>query len=102
LELFVSSKIKPEGTTFLQKFLQKMVNRFFIGFLRYAGPHGKQLYLSRLQKELKAYKRTGNQENLINVAVYCVLESIAPEHPKHHHNEIVDSVTRKQYGGNVE
>lgn len=46
--------------------------------------------------ELKAYKKTGNEEHLLNIANYCHLESFAPENKKFHYDNTVDSVTRKR------
>ena len=76
-------------------FAQTMVNRLYVGDLRYGPPDKKQRYFSRLQKEVRAYKVTGNAEHLLNIANYCVLEWIAPEHKDHHFNPTVDSVTRQ-------
>lgn len=51
--------------------------------------------MSRLAKELAAYKKTGNMEQLINIANYAILEAMAPENPRFHFDAGVDSVTRK-------
>lgn len=76
-------------------FLQLMTNRKQVGGLRYGPPAKKQKYLSRMKKELAAYEKTGNMEQLLNIAVYCFLESEAPENRKFHFDNTVDSVTRK-------
>ncbi len=75
-------------------FAQAMLNRLFVGEVRYGPGKKEQKYLTRLIKELKAYKKTGNAEQLINIANYCILEWMTPEHPKHHFNPAVESVTR--------
>ena len=80
-------------------FLQKMVNRKAIGGMRYGPPHNSQKYLSRLKAELKTYEKTGNAENLINIANYAFLESFAPEHPQAHFNNLARSATRHRFGG---
>ena len=75
-------------------FAQTMLNRLYVGDLRYGPPDRRQLYASRLYKEVEAYKKSGNAEHLLNIANYCVLEWIAPEHKNHHFDNTVDSATR--------
>lgn len=101
MEIFESKKIKslPAEREAWQVFLQQMTNRRAIGGLRYGPIKVEQKYMSRLQEELKAYKRKGNREQLLNIAVYAFLESYAPEHKNHHFNSNVDSVTRAKFGG---
>lgn len=79
-------------------FLQRMANRIAVGFPRYGSPHRRKKYLSRIERELEAYKRSGNGEHLFNIANYAYLESEAPEHLDYHFNPEVDSVTRKEFG----
>jgi len=57
--------------------------------------------MTRLSKELKAYRKDGNIEQLLNIAVYAFLESVAPENPKIHWNAAADSVTRGEMGGEI-
>ena len=94
---------EPEGITvkihkiqIFKMFAQSMLNRLYVGELRYGSPSAKQKYFSRMDKEMKAYGKTGNAEHLINIANYCVLEWIAPQHPNHHFDPGVKSVTRKK------
>jgi hypothetical protein len=54
--------------------------------------------MTRLLKEVQHYKANGNFEQLLNVAVYCFLESSAPENKKFHFDATVDSVTREREG----
>jgi hypothetical protein len=78
-------------------FLQAMANRRVVGGIRYGDkPKSKQKYMTRLGKELKAYRATGNVEHLINIANYAFLESVAPEHKHQHWDASVESVTRKK------
>jgi hypothetical protein len=77
-------------------FLQGMVERKFIGGLRYGRIKSKQRYLTLMKKELRAYEQDGNMEQLINIAVYCFLESYAPQHPRFHYDPTVESVTREE------
>ena len=79
-----------------KQFLQQMTNRRGVGFLRYGPIKHRQGYMSRMKKELEAYKHTGNREQLLNIAVYAFLESYAPENEKHHFDATVDSITRKK------
>ena len=44
--------------------------------------------------ESEEYEKTGNAEQMLNVGVYAGLELLAPEHPNHHFDATVDSVTR--------
>ena len=78
----------------IQEFIQWMVNRLAFGEYRYGPPNKSQNYMTRLIMEVKAYKRTGNYEQLLNIANYCWLESRAPENKKFHFDPSVDSVTR--------
>jgi hypothetical protein len=58
--------------------------------------------MARLRRELEAYERTGNHEQLLNIANYAFLESHAPQNGKYHFDPAVDSVVdRKQLGGAV-
>lgn len=75
-------------------FLQRMMDRRVVGFLRYGHATSRQKYLTRLKKELKAYEQHGNYEQLINIANYAALEGMAPQHLKFHFDPTVLSVTR--------
>ncbi len=77
-------------------FAQSLLNRLYVGELRYGMANKRKKYLSRLKKEVQEYSKTGNAEQLINIANYAILEWIAPEHPKHHFNPAAKSVTRKE------
>lgn len=94
MEIFFTSKIKIPNQEAFRQFIQRMAYRVIEGHCRYGAPSKEKLYLTRLMKEIKAYKKTGNAEHLLNVANYCHLEMCAPEHPKHHYDNTVDSVTR--------
>ena len=80
-------------------FVQQMANRLIVGEFRYGSPQRRQRYMSRLEAELEAYKKSGNREQLINIANYAVLESIAPEHPQAHFDNTIASTTRHRFGG---
>ena len=80
-------------------FLQQVVNRKCVGALRYGDkPNRRKQYMSRLKKELEVYKKTGNFEQLLNIAVYAFLESAAPENRKFHFDATVESATRGEFG----
>ena len=88
---------KSEMASFYM-FLQHMTNRRAQGYARYGKIQRRQRYLSRMRKEVEAYAKSGNHEQLLNVAVYAFLESYAPENQAYHFNPNVDSVTRKEFG----
>lgn len=83
------------------RYLQQLMNRRQLGYLRYGRTRSTQRYMSRLKKELDAYERDGNMEQLLNIATYSFLESFAPENSKFHFDATTDSVTRKEMGGNI-
>jgi hypothetical protein len=86
-------RLEPLSRQFAH-FAQRMANRLVVGTIRYDLPDRRKRYLTRLELEVKAYKRTGNAEHLYNAANYCVLESVAPQHPRFHHDGSAPSVTR--------
>lgn len=94
IEIFWSDKLKLEWDRKFKDFVQKMANRLLQGHPRYGAPHASQLYFNRLKLESEAYEKSGNAEHLYNIANYAVLESIAPQHSKHHLDNGVGSVTR--------
>lgn len=87
-------------------FLNRLAYRWFQGHFRYGDPNRRQKYFSRLETEVDIYKigdlskgiKPGNLEQLLNIAVYCYLESKAPENPNFHFDSTVDSATRKEFG----
>lgn len=95
LEIPDSVELQNHKKSIFKMFAQTMLNRLFVGETRYGPGNKKQKYFTRMKKELQAYEKTGNAEQLFNIANYCVLEWIAPEHPKHHFDPTVESVTRK-------
>lgn len=98
-----SIELDHQTTINYKAFLQLMANRRVVGALRYGDkPDSRQKYLSRMKKELKAYQNTGNFEHLLNIANYAFLEGNAPQNPKLHFDPTADSVTRKEFGGELE
>lgn len=85
---------KGKGKQF-HKFAQKMANRLGMGAARYGKVNASQNYMTSLIMEVKAYKRSGNAEQLLNIANYAFLESIAPENKKFNFDPFVKSVTRE-------
>lgn len=76
-------------------FVQHLGSRLQLGGLRYTRrPRREAKYMTRIKLELKAYRRTGNREHLLNIANYCHLECMAPENPRHHFDNSVGSATR--------
>lgn len=99
LQIPDSVPLNPRVTREFRAFLQAVVNRRCVGALRYGDhPVKRQKYMTRLSKELRAYRKDGNAEQLMNIAVYAFLESAAPENKKLHWDATVDSVTRAEMG----
>lgn len=97
----LAGQMDSRTTIEFRAFLQAVVNRRCVGALRYGDrPQAKQRYMSRMTRELSAYRREGNAEQLMNIAVYAFLESAAPENKKLHWDPASDSVTRGEFGGN--
>lgn len=95
MEIWWSNKIQTDVKEHFKSFVQKMAYRLVQGAARYGTKVKKeQNYMTRLIMEVKAYKRTGNHEHLLNIANYAILESVAPENPKYHFDNTVRSVTR--------
>ncbi len=94
--LWISQKIKrpPREADKTKEFLQRMINRMVQGYVRYGEAKVEQRYMTRLIMEVKAYRKSGNAEQLYNIANYALLESIAPENKKFHFDGSVDSITR--------
>lgn len=91
-----NAKLSPRTTIDYRDFLQHTANRIVVGEIRYGSPNRMKRYLSRLEKELGAYRRTGNIEHLYNIANYAFLESVAPEHKKQNFDPTVKSATRSR------
>lgn len=87
-------KLPTRETCEFNFFLQLMTNRRAVGHLRYGRAQRSKKYLTRMKKELKVYIKEGNMEQLINIANYAFLESIAPEHPQFHFDPFRKSATR--------
>lgn len=92
ISIKIPNKLRTKHEIEFRDFLQLMSNRRAVGNLRYGEPNAQQEYLTRLEKELKAYKKTRNKEHLVNIANYCFLESMCPEVV---FDPTVASVTRK-------
>lgn len=94
MEIFWSKKLKLPNEKAFKEFIQRMANRLMQGFCRYGGPDRRQKYMTRMILEVKAYKKSGNAEQLLNIANYCHLEMYAPENKKFHFDNAVKSATR--------
>lgn len=93
------AKLPAKETAAFKGFLQKIENRRVVGYLRYGDIDQRKKYMSKLAAELKAYRKSGNAEQLYNIAVYAFLESYAPENKKFYFDASADSVTRAKFGG---
>ena len=94
MEIWWTTRFSLPNKKAFQEFVTAMAKRLAVGHCQYGPPDQRKKYLTRLTLELKAYKKTGNAEHLINIANYAHLEAFAPEHKKFHYNNEVDSVTR--------
>ena len=95
IELFWSDKLKRPDANLFKAFAQAMVMRLMQGWPTY-GFDARFQYLTRLEREVCAYRETGNREHLINAANYCYMESEKPELLGSHWDNGVKSVTRRQ------
>jgi hypothetical protein len=98
-KLYIPKKGNVTNVDKFLSFIQSCIYKFWQGFLRYGPQDKSKRYLTRLEKELKRYKETGNLENLHNVAVYAALEAIKPENDKFHFDPTVESATRHLFEG---
>lgn len=95
MEIWWSEKIQTDIKQPFKEFIQKMAYRLVQGAARYGSKVKKeQHYMTRMIMEVKAYRKSGNAEHLLNIANYAILESVAPENPKFHFDNTVRSVTR--------
>lgn len=91
-----SIKISYFNLTQFKSFAQRMLNRLAVGELRYGSGDVSQKYLTRMKKEIHAYSKSGNQEQLLNIANYALLEAMYPENKRAHFDASTKSVTRKK------
>jgi hypothetical protein len=82
-------------------YLQAMLNRILVGELRYGPPNRRKRYMRRMSLELRAYRRDGNFEQLLNLCNYAYLESVAPENKKLYFDPAAASATREELGGAI-
>lgn len=80
---------------------QQAVNRMYVGNIRYGDGSKKQRYMSRMETEMAAYRKSGNGEHLFNIVNYAFLEWIFPENSSFHVDTNAESATRSKFGGNV-
>jgi hypothetical protein len=99
--VWCSDKFRSDWNRFIE-FVQHQVNRLAFGYAQYeiktGGPCREARYMKRLGLELRAYRRTGNREHLVNIANYAWLESQAPENKRFHWDATVGSATRGKAG----
>ena len=82
-------------------YLQAMLDRILVGELLYGTPNRRKKYMRRMSLELKAYRRDGNFEQLLNLCNYAYLESVAPENRKLYFDPTASSATREALGGDI-
>lgn len=96
MEIFWSEKLRipkrvKDG---YKEFVEGMSKRLAQGHARYGVPDKRKMYMTRLEIEVREYRRTGNCEHLYNAGNYALLESLEPENKKFHYRPEVGSVTR--------
>lgn len=102
LELRIPDTLKLQHhTEDYRAYLQAMLNRILVGELRHGPPDRRKRYMQRLSLELKAYRRDGNFEQLLNLCNYAYLESVAPENRKLYFDPAAASATREELGGHI-
>ena len=78
-----------------EEFLQKMRNRAVFAFYRYGGSNqynGRRFdQVEEAFKKLSRYLRTGNTENLVDAANYCMVAYMSDFHPNKHFKSQDDS-----------
>lgn len=95
IELPDSAPLAASTISELRLFLQACANRLVVGELRYGKPDRRKHYRARIGKELTAYHKGANFEQLLNIANYAFLESLLPETGKLIFDPYVESVTRE-------
>ena len=92
---FISFK-DLERSQWCLKFLRLMKNRMIMGAFRYGTldsqkASGKKYdNIASIQRRLKKYLQTGNDEFLIDAANECMIEYIVGEHPNKHFESVDD------------
>ncbi len=92
----------PEGQ-WDESFITKMQARMFVGFYRYGSTKryaesGKYSITETIKKRLQAYIDTGNQEHLVDVANFCLIEFMYPQHKDAHFESIEEEDVTKRIG----
>lgn len=86
-------------TQWNSEFENLMRNRMVFGAFRYGTLEenaGRRWdFLASINRRLDAYFETGNTENLVDVANYCLVEFTNPQHPDHHFRSVDDGVHSK-------
>lgn len=79
-----------------------MRNRLIMGAIRYGKLHkpGKPIYdrVESIHKRLQLYQETGNQEYLVDIANFALLEFEEGKHPLKHFSSVDDGIHAKIKG----
>ncbi len=79
------ANLRDDVNAMCKRFEELTHNRLAIGRLRYGQKFiGAYNHLSRMSELVKEYKKTGNDELLIDLANYALLEFVYGAHPKKH------------------
>jgi hypothetical protein len=76
-----------------EDFLDKMFNRLLMGRLRYGPRKAKSRYdfLQAIEDKLNLYRQTGNDELLVDIGNYAMLEYNHGDHPLKHFSAYDDA-----------
>ena len=92
-------RLNPEQIledNFSVEFMTLMANRLLIGFFRYGPlrvPGRKPTQnIKEVRKRIALYEKTGNQEYLVDVANFAMVEFMKPCHPDPHFGSVDDGV----------
>lgn len=81
-------------TVWCQPFLEYMFNRLLMGYLRY-GPKKpnapKYNYIKAIKDKIKLYEEIGNDELLVDIGNYAMLEFRHGDHPLKHFSAYDDA-----------
>lgn len=99
----MTRKIQMPPGQWNEDFVNKMQARMFVGFFRYGDTkryaESKQYDLLRtIEKYLNEYKKDGNLEHLVNIANYCMIEFMYPQHALAHFESIEEEDPTKRIG----
>ena len=84
----IPTKEEVYAVQWCPEFEQLMRNRLWMGYFRYQPlseqPKGKYKNMESAEKRLNLWKKTGNDELLVDIANLCMVEYMKGVHPNKH------------------